>query len=126
MSKQSPSSLYSRLGGYDAISAVANDLLPRLRNDPRLGRFWQHRGEDGVAREKQLLIDFLCANAGGPLYYTGRDMAISHRGMKISGTDWTAFMGHLNATLASFNVPAQEKKEVLSFIEGTRADIVEG
>jgi len=56
--------LYERLGGYDAITAVANDLLPRLRADPQLGRFWAHRGEDGVKREKQLLIDFLCANAG--------------------------------------------------------------
>jgi Bacterial-like globin len=58
--------LYERLGGYDAIAAVANDLLPRLRADPQLGRFWAHRVEDGVMREKQLLIDFLCASAGGP------------------------------------------------------------
>jgi hemoglobin len=35
----STKTLYERLGGYDAISAVANDLLPRLRNDPQLGRF---------------------------------------------------------------------------------------
>ena len=54
----SKKTLYERLGGYDAISAVANDLLPRLRADSRLARFWQHRGEDGVKREKQLLIDF--------------------------------------------------------------------
>jgi hypothetical protein len=46
-------SLYERLGGYDAISAVANDLLPRLQADPLLGRFWQNRGEDGIQREKQ-------------------------------------------------------------------------
>ena len=59
--------LYERLGGYDAIAAVANDLLPRLRADPQLGRFWAHRGEDGIMREKQLLIDYLCANAGGPI-----------------------------------------------------------
>jgi len=26
--------LYERLGGYDAISAVANDLLPHLQEDP--------------------------------------------------------------------------------------------
>ena len=58
--------LYERLGGYDAISAVANDLLPRLQADAQLARFWQHRGEDGVHREKQLLIDFLCSSAGGP------------------------------------------------------------
>ena len=46
--------LYERLGGYDAIAAVANDLLPRLQADPQLGRFWAHRGDDGVQREKQL------------------------------------------------------------------------
>ena len=61
-------SLYQRLGGYDAIAAVANDLLPRLMNDQLLGRFWQNRAEDSIAREKQLLIDFLCASAGGPMY----------------------------------------------------------
>lgn len=64
--------LYERLGGYDAITAVANDLLPRLQADPQLGRFWAHRGEDGVKREKQLLIDFLCTSAGGPVYYRGQ------------------------------------------------------
>jgi hemoglobin len=47
----SEKSLYERLGGYDAVSAVANDLLPRLQGDPGLARFWNHRGEDGVARE---------------------------------------------------------------------------
>jgi hypothetical protein len=26
-----PASLYARLGGYDAIAAVVDDLLPRLR-----------------------------------------------------------------------------------------------
>jgi len=40
--------LYERLGGYGAIAAVANDLLPRLQADPQLGRFWAHRGEDGI------------------------------------------------------------------------------
>jgi len=69
--------LYERLGGYDAITAVANDLLPRLQADPQLGRFWAHRGEDGFKREKQLLIDFLCASAGGPVYYRGRDMVLT-------------------------------------------------
>ena len=79
--------LYKRLGGYDAIAAVADNLLPRLTADSQLGRFWQHRGEDGVRREKQLLIDFLCASAGGPLYYVGREMKLSHRGLGINGKD---------------------------------------
>jgi hypothetical protein len=78
----SEKTLYERLGGYDAISAVASDLLPRLKADSQLARFWNHRGQDGVAREKQFLIDFLCSSAGGPLYYTGRDMKTSHAGIK--------------------------------------------
>ncbi len=106
--------LYERLGGYDAISAVASDLLRRLQADAQLARFWQHRGEDGVKREKQLLIDFLCASAGGPLYYTGRDMKTSHKGMKISESDWSAFLGHLNATLEAFQVPQGERDELVS------------
>jgi len=46
----SNTTLYERLGGYDAIAAVSNDLVDRLEADPQLGRFWQHRGEDGLKR----------------------------------------------------------------------------
>jgi len=121
----SDKTLYERLGGYDAICAVANNLLPRLQADPQLARFWQHRGEDGLRREKQLLIDFLCSSAGGPLYYTGRDMKTSHKGMKISESDWSAFLGHVTATLESFKVPQAECDEVVAFVQSTKPDIVE-
>jgi hemoglobin len=117
--------LYARLGGYDAIAAVSDDLLPRLAADPRLGRFWQHRGADGLQRERQLLVNFLCASAGGPLFYVGRDMKTSHRGMGIGEDDWRAFIGRVEATLDKFAVPARERTEVLAFVDGTKADIVE-
>ncbi len=117
--------LYARLGGYDAIAAVADDLLSRLTADQQLGRFWKNRGKDGVRREKQLLIDFLCASAGGPLFYVGRDMKASHRGMGIGASDWLAFRKHLEATLDRFEVPARERAEVLAFVDSTRSDIVE-
>ena len=121
----SDKTLYERLGGYDAICAVAGDLLPRLQADPQLARFWQNRGEDGLRREKQLLIDFLCSSAGGPLYYTGRDMKTSHKEMKISESDWSAFLGHVGATLEAFKVPQAERDQVLTFVQSTKSDIVE-
>ncbi len=117
--------LYARLGGYDAIAAVCGELLPRLEGDALLGRFWAHRSNDGLAREKQLLIDFLCAQAGGPVVYTGRDMVTSHEGMRISNADWAAFIGHLEATLDKFTLPAGERSDVLGFVDSTRSDIVE-
>jgi hemoglobin len=121
----SADTLYHRLGGYDAIVAVVDDLLARLKSDAQLGRFWQHRGEDGVLRERQLLINFLCSSAGGPLMYVGRDMKIAHKGMGISDGDWQAFIGHVEATFAAFEVPAAERTAVLGFVSGLKADIVE-
>jgi len=118
-------SLYERLGGYDAITAVVNDLLPRLQGDPQLGRFWAHRGADGVEREKQLLIDFLCSVAGGPVYYRGRDMRLAHRGMRISESDWSTFLNHAAATLAKFHVPANEQRDVVTFVQSLKKEIVE-
>jgi hemoglobin len=52
-------------------------------------------------------------------------MALSHKGMKISDSDWMTFISHLNATLDTFKVPQQERDQVLTFIESTKADIVE-
>jgi hemoglobin len=121
----SKKTLYERLGGYDAIASVANDLLPRMQADAQLARFYQHRGEDGLRRSRQLLIDFLCSRAGGPLYYTGRDMKITHKGMKISESDWSAFLGHLNATLDALQVPHAERVEVVALMQSTKSDIVE-
>jgi hemoglobin len=118
-------SLYERLGGYDGITAFTNDLLPRLQTDPQLGRFWKNRGEDGMAREKQLLVDFLCSCAGGPMYYKGRDMKLSHKGMKISKSDWSIFLAHAGATMKALRVPQQECDEVAAFVISLKDDIVE-
>ena len=109
-------SLYERLGGYAGITAFADDLLPRLQGYPQLGRFWQNRGDDGIAREKQLLINYLCANAGGPMYYTGRDMKTSHEGMKISERDWSIFLEHAGATMKALQIPQQECDDIAAFV----------
>ena len=121
----SKKSLYERLGGYDSIVAFANDLLPRLQGDSQLGRFWEHRGDDGIAREKQLLIDYLAVNTGGPMYYTGRDMKTSHVGMRISESDWGRFLEHAGATMQTLQIPQEECGEIAGFVATLKEDIVE-
>jgi hemoglobin len=122
----SKDSLYSRLGGYDAIAAVADDLLPRLRGDPRLKRFWTSpRSTDTNNRERQLLVDFISASAGGPTFYLGRDMTTSHSGMGIDQDDYTALKGHLTATLEKFSVRDRERNDVMAFISSLEEQIVD-
>ena len=40
----SEASLYTRLGGYDALAAAVDDLLVRVKADGLLGRFWASPG----------------------------------------------------------------------------------
>ncbi len=121
----SEKTLYERLGGYDGITGFVENLLPRLQSDSLLGRFWENRGDDGLNREKQLLIDFLCSNSGGPVYYTGRDMKLSHKGMKISEKDWSVFFEHAGATMEKLSIPQQECNDVVAFVSSLKNDIVE-
>ncbi len=117
-------SLYQRLGGYDAIVAFTTDLLGRLRADDKLGRFWENRGKDGMAREHQLLIDFLVNATGGHMVYTGRTMRVSHEGMGIDEEDWSRFIGHVKATAGELGVGATEGGEVLGFLDTLKADLM--
>ena len=121
----SDKSLYERLGGYDAIAAVTDALMVRIKNDDTLRRFYDHRGADGIAREQQLLVDYLCASSGGPMIYTGRDMKTLHIGMRLDEEDWQRAVDHLIATLEAFTVPEPEKSEMLAFIGSLKPEIVE-
>lgn len=117
--------LFERLGGYEGITCFVHDLLPRLKADPTLRRFWDHRGTDRLDREQQLLIDYLCHNSGGPVFYSGRDMKLSHVGMKINEEDWELFLGHAGATFAALEVGEVEINDVVDFVTSLHDDIVE-
>lgn len=117
--------LYERLGGYEGITVIVGVFMARLMEDPQLGRFWQNRGNDGIARENQLLVDFMCSSAGGPTFYAGRDMKTAHRGMKISKSDWTKLIGHCSATMEAVKASTKECEDVVAFLSGFEDDIVE-
>jgi hemoglobin len=76
-------------------------------------------------KARQLIVDFMAEAAGGPAYYTGRDMKTSHVGMHIDASDWEAFMRHAAATLDHLAVEDREKAEVLAFFASLKDDVVE-
>jgi hemoglobin len=121
----SDKTLYDRLGGYDAIAAFAENIIPRFRQDKHLARFWTHRSIDEVARETQTFINYICSTTGGPVFYTGRDMVTAHRGMRINNDDWDALLFHLDATFDHFGIGAQEREEMIAMINSVKSDIVE-
>lgn len=118
-------SLYNRLGGYDAIAAAVADLMPRLRNDPKLWVYWKGKSLESRRKGDQLLTDFLCAAFGGPVFYAGPDMKVSHEGLGITEEEWDITIAHIAAALDALKVAEREKAEVLQAANSLKWDIVE-
>jgi hemoglobin len=72
-----------------------------------------------------LAVDFIASAAGGPTFYLGRGMRMSHKGMGITKADYAAFMRCLDATMDTFEVPEPERSEVVAFITSLEPGIVE-
>ena len=118
-------SLYDRLGGYNAIAAVVDDFIGRLVVDKRLGKFFTGASDDTKKKIRQHVVDQLCAAAGGPCAYTGRDMKTSHHGLGITDADWNAAAKHLVESLDKFKVGEREKNDLLAFVTSLKKDIVD-
>lgn len=122
---QEHQSLYQRLGGYDAIAAIAHEYFGRIRSDPQFSRFTGGRSQDSLKRARQLLVEQLCALTGGPCVYIGRDMKTAHGGLGITERDWEASMKHLAESTDKQKVPQREKEELLAIVAAYEKDIVE-
>ena len=113
--------LFERLGGKGAITAVVEDFVGRVAADKRInGKF----ALANIPRLKMLLVEQICAASGGPCTYTGRDMKTAHAGMGITGAQFDALVEDLVATLDKFKVPGREKNELLSVLGPMKSDIV--
>jgi hemoglobin len=120
-------SLYSRLGGVYAIATVVDDFVDRVMNDPRLNAnplVDEAHHKVAPAGFKYLVTEQVCEATGGPQRYTGRTMRESHEHLKITESEWQAFLDDFRQTLDKFQVPATERAELFAIVESTKSDIV--
>jgi hemoglobin len=117
-------SLYARLGGYEAIAAVVDDLLAREVKDPIVAPFFKGLEVRDLQRIRQHLVDQLCAVSGGPCFYPGRDMKTVHAEMEITEEVWNAFTGHIGETLRAFKVGERERNELVVIVGSLKKDMV--
>ena len=117
-------SLYERLGGYEAISAVAHEFAGRLFTDTQVGPFFRGMGTDTRQSFIQKNINLLCNVTGGPCKILSRPARTVHTGLGITESDFNVVVNHLVDTLDGFMVPATEKQELLSIIGTLKSDIV--
>lgn len=126
-----PKSLYDRLGGVSAISAVVDQFITNVAADPNMVRTFtpllQEVQKGNTARLTALrnnLIDQIGEASGGPQKYTGKDMVTAHKGMKITDTEFNSLVNDLVMALNKFNVPSTEQNELLGVLGGLKSQIV--
>jgi hemoglobin len=114
-------SLYERLGGKDAITAVVEDFVANVAADARINaRF----AKTNIPHLKQMLVDQICQATGGPCTYTGKSMPVAHKGMHITEAEFNALVEDLTRSLDKFKVGDREKTELLTALGGMRGQIV--
>jgi hemoglobin len=114
--------LYERLGGKDAITAVVDDFVARCAGD---GRINSKFARTDIPRLKSMLVDQVCQASGGPCTYQGRDMRETHDGMGVTAGEFDALVEDLVATLNQFGVPKDAQDQLLGVLGPMRSDIVE-
>ena len=116
------SSLFERLGGATAITAVVDDFSARCAHDARINAKF---ARTDIARLKAMLVDQVSEASGGPANYTGRDMKTAHLDMGVTTGEFNALVENLVATLNKFGVGKAEQDELLGILGPLKADIVE-
>jgi hemoglobin len=135
------SSLYDRLGGAFAIAAVVdhfsdavvrNPITGRGSEDPELDE-WSTNDLGRLPGLKFMRTLWVCDIAGGPQSYaatkpgsTHLGLEEAHRALKISPAIFDEVAAELGRSLDHFNVPEQEKGEVLAAFAAHKGEVTEG
>lgn len=135
------SSLYDRLGGVFAIAAVVDKFSDALITNPAVGqgssnpalREWHTDKLGRLPGLKWMRTLWVCKVAGGPFEYTGTKpgsttlgLEEAHREFKITPDEFDEVAAELGRALDFFNVPQQEKEEVLGAFAAHKDEVTEG
>lgn len=134
-------SLYDRLGGVFAIAAVIDHFSDAVVRNPIVGqrsgnqalREWHTNNLGRLPGLKFMRTLWVCNVAGGPFQFSATrpgstvlGLEEAHRNLRISPAEFDEVAAELGRTLDSFEVPEQEKGEVLGAFAAHKDEVTEG
>ena len=134
-------SLYERLGGVFAISAVVDRFSDALIENPIVGqqssnpalREWHTNNLGRLPGLKFMRTLWVCNVSGGPFEYSATEpgsttlgLEEAHREFRITPAEFDEVAAELARTLDAFEIPAREKDEVLGAFAAHKDEVTEG
>lgn len=119
LAKLCPKSLYKRLGGAGAISAVVEGMYSKIFVDPELVDFFRKTDKD---RQKEMQRQFLTYATGGSTEWHGKSMKEVHKGRGIQEKEFNLVAGHVVSSMKELSVPEDLINEVVTLLLTLKAD----
>ena len=114
--------LYRALGEEPGIVRIVEGMLLGSARDPRIAR---HFLDIDIERLREKLIEQLCFESGGPCVYTGDSMEESHKGLRLTPSDFNALVEHLQDAMDAEGVPTPAQNRLLARLAPMRGQVID-
>jgi hemoglobin len=115
--------LYDDIGGQAGVEDLVQDFYARVFADPVLRPFFEgHDHTKLVAMQHEIFG----AALGGPVEYSGSNLAAAHAGRGIEARHLALFSGHMIDTLTGRGLSADDADLVVARIALYAEDVVGG
>ncbi|WP_248898222.1 group I truncated hemoglobin [Haloplanus halobius] len=118
----SADSLYTKIGGREAVEAVVSDFYDRVFEDPNLKPYFEGTDKDALYAHQ---VQFISAVTGGPVSYDGDDMQQAHEGMGITEEDFDRVATYLAEALEANGVAEDNAEAILGQVASLKPEVVE-
>jgi hemoglobin len=123
-------SLYDRVGGIFAISAVVNRFSdeiitnPKLNVNPALKAWNETESASRLPGLKVMRTVWIAALTGGPFVYTGLPLHEAHTRFHLTSDEFDEVGAEIVRALDFYNVPEQEKQQLVDAYMLSKPDVV--
>lgn len=121
MTREQDRSLFERIGGSEAIAAAIDAFYERVLADPRVSHYFDEVDIGPLKRQQQQFFEF---GTGGPATYDVTRIEVMHEPYDIDQEAYDVFVGHFEDTLRAFELPDQERRELMDAVHSFHDAVV--
>jgi hemoglobin len=113
--------MWNAFGGADGVSRVVDTMIDLSIADPRIEEIFVAQD---LVRVRRTLKEQFAYILGGPVDYSGRDMASSHRDLGIQPADMGALVENLQIAMQREGIAFRVQNRLLAKLAPMKRDIV--
>lgn len=113
--------VFEEFGGMPGMTALMDEFMVVLLDDPRMRPFFEKVEHDRVKRQ---LAEQFCAILGGGCAYSGRDMVEAHAALAIDRADFNALVEDLQIAMDRRGIPFRAQNKLLAKLAPMHREVI--